>query len=239
MARFRLTFSRYRLGLQFGLRAWFALVGALCIFLSIESQAARRQRQLLERVNAVGGSVKFDWEFDSTGYEARDTLGPPRPWWAPRLIDDSFFQKVVKINLCNTAIRNADLALILELADLINKSLTAVELARTSVTGDALYLLRRARHLRSLWLNETSIDDSSLVHLVPLRELTQLHLNQTSLTDGAVVHIGALRCLKIVNIYETQISEAGVRRLQRSSPSLTIGTPQGGFDWGQALPPER
>lgn len=95
--------------LQFSLRTAFVLLTIGCIWLGILAERARQQREAVEAIEALGGSVTYDFQIVGVPYDGnpdpphtvnrifRPDADPPGPIWLRRLIGDEFFQEVVAV----------------------------------------------------------------------------------------------------------------------------------------------
>lgn len=77
----------HRRYLTFSLRALFILVTASAVWLGIVVHRAHEQREAVKAIQALGGGVRYDWEYLGTGE-------PHGPAWLRQLIGDEFFQEV-------------------------------------------------------------------------------------------------------------------------------------------------
>src|SRR6185312_3759623 len=80
---------RSRRYLTFSLRSLFVVTTALAVWLGIVVNRAREQREAVKAIEAVGGYVVYDWEWNTPVPEE-----PPGPAWLRRLTGDDFFQNV-------------------------------------------------------------------------------------------------------------------------------------------------
>ncbi|HUY89570.1 MAG TPA: hypothetical protein VMV10_12620 [Pirellulales bacterium] len=86
---------------QFSLKGFFVLLTVIAIWLGVTVNQAREQRAAVRAIEALGGTVVYDWRLR---YEYSEKYGfafsidrdddPPGPAWLRRLVGDDFFQNV-------------------------------------------------------------------------------------------------------------------------------------------------
>lgn len=95
--------------LTFSLRKLFVLLTALAVWLGVVVHRAREQREAVEAIEAAGGVVRYDWQYDSF-VARRDGVSfdfplsnsmrePSGPLWMRRFIGDEFFQQVWAVQI--------------------------------------------------------------------------------------------------------------------------------------------
>jgi hypothetical protein len=221
---------------QFSLATMFAVVTTLCIWLAMTSNRAHRQRDAVSFIRELEGAVEYAHEYDADGYVREHGVVLPGPVWLRHLVGDEFFQDVVAVHLSGRSIQDGDLArLVPRLAAL--GGIREFDCASTAITNDGVRHLRSLPDLRQLWLNDTRIDDDGLAYLLTMRRLRVLMLNQTAVTHVGLEHLRHLASLQVVNLYESRATEGGAKRLQEALPNTKIGTPRGGMNWGEMMPP--
>lgn len=88
--------------LQFSLRGFLVVLTASGVWLGVVVNRAREQREAVEAIEALGGSVGYDWQ--DVPLDMQDPfsfygpLTPPGPVWLRRLIGDEFFQDAVNVS---------------------------------------------------------------------------------------------------------------------------------------------
>ena len=94
---------------QFGIRTLLVLsvsVAVPCGWIGAEAEHARRQRQVVQEIEAKGGWLRYDYQFYPSG-----TLGlglrPPGPAWLQAALGKDFFGNVVRVSLSNTVVDDA------------------------------------------------------------------------------------------------------------------------------------
>jgi hypothetical protein len=71
---------------RFSLRMLLVVVTLLCVWLGIQVNAARRQREAVAEILKAGGTVSYDYK-------------PPGPVWGRNAIGDDYFQTVNAVQL--------------------------------------------------------------------------------------------------------------------------------------------
>ncbi len=116
---------------------------------------------------------------------------------------------VVGVDLSDTKVTDADLALLKQLPDL-----QLLRLAVTGVTGDGLEHLKGLKKLDFLVLERTKITDKSLARLKVIPSLQTLDLGGTSVGDEGVAHLKSLDRLVFLNLSMTKVTDAGIAHLK-------------------------
>jgi len=79
---------------QFSLRTLLVLLTVLCVWLGVTVNRARKQREAVAAIEALGGYVRYEYQYGS-GQE------PPGPKWLRELIGEEYFVSVVYVVLHN------------------------------------------------------------------------------------------------------------------------------------------
>lgn len=102
---------------RFSLRAFLAAVTLLCFWLGWLTDSARRQREVVEAIEALGGIVQYDWQPDvSTWKKSNESWGvwgysPPMryapddadrgtPSWLRKRLGEHLFQDAESVIFC-------------------------------------------------------------------------------------------------------------------------------------------
>src|SRR5262245_16652414 len=181
--------------LRFSLRTMLLLITALSIWLGLQVNAARRQREAVAAILKAGGTVFYDYQMvpRSAGVFSPDRIVdpsqlPPRPAWLREQIGDDYFRTVVAVRFAapRASLQKADLDELAKLpqvrefvfagngTDLSDKDFTALSdlrnlevlrLPRTRVNGSILASLPNPERLKYLYLGYTDADNATLKHV--------------------------------------------------------------------------
>jgi Leucine-rich repeat (LRR) protein len=194
---------------RFSLRFLLLAVAALCVWLAVVSNRARRQKQAVDRVDELGGQVAFDYQFDANLNWRKDPK-LPAPTWLTDLIGEDFARSVVIVNFAEGSDpTDEDLSVVERLTDLKQLSL----FNRKRISDDGLAHVRRLSNLEVLALNGTNIRGEGLQHIANLRNLTGLTLDNTPLGDEGLEYIGQLPKLEWLHLSNTRITDDGLRHI--------------------------
>jgi hypothetical protein len=172
---------------QFSLRTlliFVTLFAIPCSWLAEKMQQARRQKEAVESLLKNGGSVRYDYEFNSTGKRINGAR-QPGPAWMRQVVGDDFFRNVAEISF----------------------------VGESEVTNEDLEHLEGLNQLKTLWFNETKITDAKLKHITVLNQLQDLGLGQTNITDAGLECLIGLKTLQSINLSDTQITDTGLERV--------------------------
>ena len=93
---------RSRRYLTFSLRTFLVLLTVLAAWLGVVVNRAREQREAVKALEALGGSVGYDWQDVDLDLEELLSLDgpltPPGPEWLRRLVGDDLFQDAVSVS---------------------------------------------------------------------------------------------------------------------------------------------
>lgn len=120
--------------------------------------------------------------------------------------------EVVKVDLNNTKIMDADLAILEELP-----GLQWLDLRITSITDDGIAHLRTLRNLRTLNLFRTNLTDKGLENLRGMIDLETLLIGGTKITDAGLTNLERFAKLRKLSVFRTAVSDAGLSSLQKIS----------------------
>jgi hypothetical protein len=219
------------------LRTLLVLLTIAAVWLAVVANRAREQLAVVARIEQLGGTVWYDWEYEQhrSGDPSLLRDAQPRgPRWLRRLIGPEYFQDVVWVVLDETAVTDGDLRRIGKLRRLqllsLNRTcvsdaglrelrllteLRSLGLAETNVTGEGLQHLIRCKELQILILDGSAFGDAGVRYISQFRELHMLALGETHISSAAVEPIGNLEELQFLSLSHTAVDDAAVRALQR------------------------
>lgn len=224
-------FMHFRL--QFGLKALLIALTAVGVWLGVQVNGARWQREAVERIESLRGSALYEDQVSGEIVVKRAVAGrkavglrvsptrarwPAREWLERRFGVD-LFTEVVYVDLSATAVVDLDLARLHGLP-----RLRFLSLANAHVTDAGLQSLVRLTRLERLDLSGTKATDACLPLLAKLFNLVELRLGSTMstlgrldqatlVTDAGLRHLRPLKRLKRLDLSGTQISDAGLKHL--------------------------
>jgi len=186
-------------------------------WLAMKMQQTAGQRSAVAAVREMGGTAHYDFETDEND-NVRDG-DPPAPRWLCNLLGVDFFAKVVRVDLNQSAIGDADPISDEQLRNIRGLTDTRLlDLADTQVTDAGLVHLAGMRRLRQLNLQGTPVEGNGLKYLLRMTELTTLRLGGSRIGDQGLSHVGRLIDLRTLDLNHTQITDDGAARLaQRES----------------------
>jgi hypothetical protein len=188
---------------------------------------ARVQREAVAAIEAAGGEVVFDWQWDSVNACVRNDT--PEPGWLTRQLGPGFFEEPVAVIVHD----GSDDSMMLHIARL--PYIEFLYLYNSNVTDVGAVQIRKVRRLRNLYFNSTpaltakgvanlnglnrldflwlprQADDAYLVAIKDVPALTGLVLPKTLVTDAGMSHLRKLTTLTYLNLDETGIADDGLR----------------------------
>lgn len=194
---------------QFSLRALLIAVTALAVWLGLEVNRVRRQREAVEAIIAAGGKVHYDYEM-APGRSNTPDAEPAAPRWLRKLIGEDFFRDVVDVDLNRTQINDEWL---IRLNDL--PKIERLNLAYTSVSDSGFERLTGLRNLRSAIPDETRCTDRSLAHLAAASpDLRELAIGGSGVTDAGLAEIARFKRLRTLVLTGAEITDEGLRQIE-------------------------
>lgn len=196
---------------QFSLRTLLVLVFLASIPLSwfaVKMQQAREQRQIVEAIQKLGGSVEYGVRFSD--------LIVPRS--LRNVLGDDFFGSVSRVVFDDCQqVTDSELDHLNGLSQLESLSLNG-----TCVTDAGLEHLKRFPQLYWLSLDGTQVTDAGLKHLEGLGQLLLLSLNGSRVTDAGLEHLSGLTRLVRLSLADTKVTDEGVEELSKALPKTII-----------------
>lgn len=124
---------------------------------------------------------------------------------------------VTAVDLAQTAITDADLALLAPCPGIVELNLRGA-----LVTDAGLEAIAAHSQVEFLGLTGTMVTDAGLVHLQKLPRLRFLTLGHTSVTDAGLKALAGCSQLEGLNVKATTVTAAGLVQLQTELPSCRI-----------------
>jgi len=210
--------------LRFSLRTFLLVLTALCIWLGVKVNQARRQKEAVEALRSVGAYVHYAHQRSAThpeGFDSRIELDVPR--WLRDLAGDDFFQTAVSLRI-QRSVTDADLVHLAGLPYIEQLELTH----SVDVTDEGLAHLPRPDRLTVFRTYHTSVGDEFVKRLAGAHRLTTLALDGRRVTDEGLRALRGLTQLRRLSLTGTAVSDVGLEAVKEmtSLTSLTLyGTP--------------
>ena len=216
----------------FGLRTLLLLITALCVWLGIQVNAARRQREAVVAIQKAGGMVIYDYQVvppvvgqNEQTFPWDPRKAPPAPAWLRDQIGDDYFRtaEVVDFSRPKRSIAKADLDQLAKLPGL--KRFTFEASSGGPIEDKDLAALSELNQLEVLWVFRAHVDGSFLASLPNPKRLKQLCLEGTYADDAAMEHIATMKMLKWLVLSNTHVTDAGLVHLRNLTnlESLELG----------------
>jgi hypothetical protein len=189
------------------MRTLFVVTAVTAVWLAFKVNAARQQREALALYLSLGGTVRYDYEFDRSGKPVRNAS--PSGWhWLRDIIGGEYFDSVSALSLSTKEVSDADAQKLTGLPHL-----KRLWLGHTQISDEAMEAVSQLKVLRVLELSSTGITDAGLRRLEGLPSLEYLYLIGTAVTDEGVQSLLTLPSLHSVRLTGTRVTEKGVLRL--------------------------
>lgn len=208
--------AKRRRFLQFSLGSLLSAITVFGVWLGIELDWARRQREAIAAIERLGGAVLYDYQFDASHTQIPDAQ-PNVPTWFRGSLGEEFYRTPVSIYLGGLTLKPGDLKPLEGLTEL-----DWLYLGSCTLSDAELVRLEPLKKLRSLDLGGTSVSDAGLAHLAQLKRLEWLDIQSTAATDNAVETLKQLPRLTEVYAYGSKLSERGKQTLKGTLPNCKI-----------------
>ncbi|HMJ05964.1 MAG TPA: hypothetical protein VK474_06875 [Chthoniobacterales bacterium] len=104
----------------------------------------------------------------------------------------------------------------------LKENIAQLDLARTSVTDEALKTAATFPRLTQLDLRKTRITDQGLEALSASKHLDSINLLGTEISDAGLDSLGQIKSLRTVYLVETRVTDAGVAKLKKALPQAEV-----------------
>lgn len=158
---------------------------------------------------------------------AAASLAAPDPALLQRVVDSGFAVSPVSANGAlldldagnlGETFGNEHLKLLREL----RHHVAWLDLGRTGIGDDELFVLAELPNLRRLQLHQTAITDAGLSALAACPRLEYLNLFGTAITDAGIPNLARLEQLDHLYLWNTGITQDGANILQKALPQTEI-----------------
>jgi hypothetical protein len=195
-------------------------------WVATQREKARRQREAVEAILKLHGTVYYDYQLDAAG-EPVQTASQRVPTWWRRLLGDDFFDRVVYVQVPS----DAALEPVEQLPDLQTLELGC----NYAITDAGLERLRCLSRLDFLHLRGTQVTTAGAAKLADMPQLRSLELGNPDMTDADLKYLTRLTQLQSLDLRScTRLTDAAVQKLRQALPAYYIQpTPangQGGDD---------
>ncbi|MGI9470700.1 MAG: leucine-rich repeat domain-containing protein [Rubripirellula sp.] len=191
--------------LQFDLRKALIAMTLIGLMLAYLTSGPARQRRVIQRIDANGGSVGF--RTVSSG----NWQGFFRNW-----LGDERFGTIESVDLGQSARVGYLLQAMSGLHDLSEMSLSSC----TVGDGDFVHL-RHFPKLQTLWLDSASIPPKEYANLSGLHQLVTLSCSDTAINDKGIAQIPKLPSLRSFTLSSTDVTGESFDKLAERFPNLT------------------
>jgi hypothetical protein len=219
--------------LQFGMRSLLVAITLVAIPLGVIVNRAERQRRAVERIESLGGTVWYDYQYsiDPTGLRSFKINVEPTNWLsARRWLGNHYFDTAWHIQaVAMRPITDSN-------GEYLWLGPAPVPTDFSQDPAQAIDAVGQLRNLRSLNFSHSRMTDADLEHLLQLSSLERLELDGTEVTAAGLSRLlRSLTQLKILSIRNTGVTASEIKRLRRSAPNCFIQAnpielPQ--IDWG-------
>ena len=236
--------------LRFSLRTFLLVLTALCIWLGVKVNQARRQKEAVGNLVALGTEIAYEHQWVGTWYDSTKELDVPM--WAQELCGKDFFQNVAWVWFqpkrgTGYEITDDDLVHLAAFPKLrsltLDRLVTDIGLAHiprpdrlvhlnagsTSLSDEFLKRLSGSQYLEQIWLTETLVTDEGLSSLGRLPRLRLLALDATKITDDGLATLEPMPSLECLSVGRTKITDAGLAHVTRHRSLTELNL------WGVAI----
>ncbi len=221
--------------LRFSLRALLIVITVLCIWLGIQVNAARRQREAVTAILKIGGEVLFDYQLvppppgEPVEWMVDRPAAPPGPEWLRSRIGDDYFRNVFSVAINGKIITESDLKQLSKLP-----KLKQVFINNTKIVPDGTAIAQRkatendnenidtpfgtppspstANSVASSTVGR-SIGDDDLAVFENLNRLTSLVINDAAIKGSGLKSLLNLSQLASLGLVNSQVEDTGMEHI--------------------------
>jgi hypothetical protein len=198
--------KRERRWCQFSLRTLLIFTVTIAVgagWLGKRIEQKRKDRETVEAIVKLGGTVAYDYQTDDLRAEPRG------PSWLRDVLGENFFSEVDGVWLRNATDVDAGVAHLKGLTQL-----RVLNLWNTKASDVTLLHLKELPELQELNLDGTNVTDTGLLNLKGLTQLQGLSLARTNVSDTGLASLKGLTQLRLLIIDNTTIGDAGLESLK-------------------------
>jgi biotin transporter BioY len=199
---------------QFSLRSLLVLplvVALVCGWLATEIKRAKRQREAVAAIRALGGFAIYDYLVAETANRPPQSPGPE---WARRILGTDFFADVIDVRSMAFAMRW------LRVGSHFDSDVTRP--GSNPITDAWLEQIAKLPSIEALDLQYSRVSDAGLGQIRGLTRLADLNLAATSITDAGLEHLRGTSGLRRLNLRATGVTDEGVEELRQALPKCKI-----------------
>jgi internalin A len=197
------------------------VICALSTWLGIILYHAYHQRQVVAKIEALGGSVIYDGGFFFINKTAAG-LSPPGPAILRWIFGDDVFADVANVHFSKTS-KDKDLEILKDLPNL-----KVLRLYDPVFTNEGLKIVSTLPTLETLSIEDTKITDEGLKTLGSLPNLQYLQIYNAEITDEGLKFASKFPNLKGLSLYKTNITGEGLENFvpNKKLEKLTLQGPE-------------
>ena len=208
--------------LQISLRSMLAITTLICVWLAVQVNNARRQRDAVTAIEAVGGNVVYDYQLNAKGSWINGAE-VPGPEWLRRILGPHYFCHVVHVPFKGFE-RPQEVTddLIEQIGGLAGLQFLSLR-ACVNVTDNGIGHLKSLHSLKLLDLERTQVTERGLRSLKSLTKLEALGLDNTKLTDAGLSELRAWPNLKRLFFKECpEVTDVGLGHIKNLNSLETL-----------------
>jgi hypothetical protein len=234
--------ARSRRWLRFSLRTFLLVLTALCIWLGFKVNQARRQKEAVAGLKAVGMRFYYAHQRDDA---YPNSIDPGRelavPKWLEELAGYDFFRTVISVQglgqVTDDDLRHLAGLPYVEHLYVWGSEVSDAGLAHlrrpdrlvsfgtyNSLVGDGfLKRLCNSTRLERLALGRSEITDEGLLAIRTVTKLKRLGLSGSKITDAGMAALDNMTALEIVDLDRTEVTDAGLIHLKNAKRLRHLG----------------
>lgn len=202
---------------QFNLKALLVVLTAACVWLGVQANQIRRQREAIARIEHLGAIAYFADEWDDTRAWFESGAAPrTEPKWLGDLVGVDWLSPIVAIRFDSCSVSDDDLCWLIDRLP----ELRYVELRHTDVGDRGISSMAKLHRLQNLEIAHTRIGDGALEAIGRLRSLRSLDLCGTGVTDEGLPFLYDLSELRRIYLDSTVVTPDAVAKLERALPHV-------------------